>query len=483
MSHRLAVVLALLGLLPGLALANDTALSVRGGLAGAMSEHPSIRMVTALITADLHNHYSLVQCEYLFRNEGPATTVSMGFPSLPGYGDVPDLEVAPELRDFRSWIDGKPVATRQVQQAKQEGEDARRRWYVKEVPFAPGQERKVRNSYRQPNGHVSTGEQFLPYVLSTGASWHGPIGSVEVRVRWAEGWYWEPHPDREEEVSWQSQPDPGEYRWTATNLDPRFDLRFEFLPGWQGGSVDGHPWPYLFPRPSMRVTATEVYFAARALAELLQATVTYDGRSHTATFALPRGRRYVVRAGTAPALLDGTPVREYQEAVAYEEDGAMWVPANDLFHALGWQMTTDLSDCSVRLLTGRPVAWEAEIQAPGHDYTSPIHLTRRNGVLMGEVGVLQQEISDVAGRMMTPQCSAPVLDYQLLHGAHDFRFSWDRTRAWSDGRFLELPAAPYISAAGTGMAPVQAVCEALGLTCTYDEAKKLLTVRQKPVNP
>ena len=68
---------AALGLPAG---ANDSALLLSGGLAAPMEEHPSIHMVSAEITVDLYNGHSRVQCDYLFRNEGPATTVTMGFP-------------------------------------------------------------------------------------------------------------------------------------------------------------------------------------------------------------------------------------------------------------------------------------------------------------------------------------------------------------------------------------------------------------------
>ena len=455
--------------------ANDSALLRSGGLAAPMEEQPSIHMVSAEITVDLYNGHSRVQCDYLFRNEGPATTVTMGFPSLPGYGDIVEQQVAPELEQFYTWVDGQEVGTRQVREART-GETAGRRWYTKQVAFAAGQERRVRDAYRQPNGRVAGGPQFLPYALSTGASWHGPIGNVQVRAQWRETWEWTPYPHHTEGPAWVSQPDFRELRWQATDLEPDFDLRLDFAPGWQQVSIDGyhvHYWGL-----DVRVLPEEVYVSAVTLAELLTATLTYNARRHEAQFKLSRGRQYMARAGHRP-VLDGTPLGPEGGAVPYEEDGVMWVPLTELLSALGWKMTPVYPDCRLEVLTGRPVVWQAQVQGPEWRAPWDIYLAREQGLLLGEIRPLIEVIEGLEGQMMAPNATAPVLDYQLTLGARDFRFSWDRTRAWCGGRFLELPVAPYISASRSGMAPVEALCEALGLQCEYDEAKKLLTVSEK----
>lgn len=463
-------------LLAGAAGANDTALLMSGGLASAMGEHPSIRMVSAEIHADIHDGYSLVQCEYVFRNEGAATVVSMGFPSLPGYGDIKEQQVAPPLQDFRTWVDGEEVATRQVRErgtAKAPG----RRWYVKEVAFAAGQERQVRDTYRQPNGQVSDGTQFFPYALQTGASWHGPIGALKVVFLWSEDWAWTPYPRQGRQPAWEQQPNFSDLRWSATEIEPEFDLRLDFAPGWQQVYVDGyrlHHWGTV----DVRVMPSEVYVAARTLARVLQATLSYDEARHRARFDLSGGRRYEIQAGRHQAFLDGQPLREYQEA-AYEERGKLWVPTNELLFALGWEHTAVYPDCVLRLSSGRPEAWEAQVQGLARDLApEPIYLARQNGVLMGEVRALVDAIEGVKGEQMGPGFAAPVLDYRLTRGLHDFRFAWGQVRAWSSRQFLELPTAPYIAAGDTGMAPVEAFLAGLGLRGGYDEEKKLLTMAE-----
>ncbi len=469
---------AVCGLVLGTAAgANDTALLVRGGLASAMREHPSIRMVAAEIHADIFNGYSLVRCDYLFRNEGEATTVTMGFPSLPGYGDIQEQAVAPPLADFRTWVDGAEVSTRQVREAgsvKQPG----RRWYVKEVAFAAGQERQVRDTYRQPNGRVSDGTQFFPYVLSTGASWHGPIGAVRVGVLWGEDWEWTPYPRPWEQGEWEQQPNFDDFRWSADELEPDFDLRFDFAPGWQQLYVDGYR-TYDWGTVDVRVLPTEVYITARTLARVLGAVLTYAARRHAAQFEMRGGRWYEAQAGSRVAALDGEPVRGHAESAPYEEAGTMWVPVGDLLHALGWEKVAHYPECVLRIRTGAPEAWEAEVQGLARDLApEAIYLARQDGVLLGEIRPLLTAIGEVSGGETRLDDAGPEADFRLLRGLHDFRFSWGQTRAWREEQPYELPVAPYINAVNRGMAPVEAFLAGFGLRAEYDEEKKLLTVSE-----
>lgn len=62
-------------------LADDSALSGIGGRAVApMAQHPSVRMVSETVAVRLTDKGTRVHCEFLFRNEGKACMVTMGFP-------------------------------------------------------------------------------------------------------------------------------------------------------------------------------------------------------------------------------------------------------------------------------------------------------------------------------------------------------------------------------------------------------------------
>ena len=169
--------------------ADDSALRVSGGMVQVMDDHPSIRMERASIEADVRAKQSHVRCEFVFVNDGPATAVTMGFPAFRGHNVGGDTEAAPALEGFRSWVDGQSVATRKIVQSMKP-ERPPDRWYTKRVAFAKGQRRVVRDTYTQPHGEISDGSYFFPYVLTTGASWHGPIGHVAVVVRWSEPHEW-----------------------------------------------------------------------------------------------------------------------------------------------------------------------------------------------------------------------------------------------------------------------------------------------------
>ena len=91
------------------------------------------------------------------------------------------------LERFRSWVDGKAVATSLVRSMS----DAKV-WHVKRVAFGKGATRRVRVAYDADGGGAtnSEGAQYIrqaSYVMHTGASWKGPIGVAELVVRFAPG--------------------------------------------------------------------------------------------------------------------------------------------------------------------------------------------------------------------------------------------------------------------------------------------------------
>jgi len=161
---------------------DDGAVEGVGGAMHAMRAHPSIVMQSETVDAVISAKGADVKCVFTFRNEGPATTVKMGFPEQ-GWGDI-DYEHATGFSSFRSWVDGKPVPTRtEGGKVDRSAGSGWKRWRTKVVRFGAGQTRHVKVRYEEKLGEISGGERFFTYMLSTGASWKGKIGRAKLTVR------------------------------------------------------------------------------------------------------------------------------------------------------------------------------------------------------------------------------------------------------------------------------------------------------------
>lgn len=180
---------ALLLLLGTVAMANDGGISL-GGSPGLVNGHPSVRMEKEVIRMTVGEQSVTVDCRFTFTNHGPATTVRMGFPDYGLGANDPYEERNTEwdktkpvsvYTSFRSWVDGKRAPTELVR-SKVENQA----WQAKMVTFDQGQTREVRDLYTMPLGggvFDSAGSiSEAGYVLHTGASWHGSIGSTLVVV-------------------------------------------------------------------------------------------------------------------------------------------------------------------------------------------------------------------------------------------------------------------------------------------------------------
>lgn len=196
---RQAPFLALLAFLTVAARADDGALTY-GGAPRLLSKHPSIRMVSESVTIDVLKQGYRVEATFVFRNEGSACQVRMGFPDR---GDGADGTVFGEetedaagkgrprpvyegLEGFASSVDGKKAITKLVPDGQ-----GSQSWHTKTVAFGRNQTRTVRVRYlADGGGATASGAGYLRelgYVLHTGASWKGPIGYAAVLVRFAPG--------------------------------------------------------------------------------------------------------------------------------------------------------------------------------------------------------------------------------------------------------------------------------------------------------
>ncbi|MBB6214026.1 hypothetical protein HNQ80_000095 [Anaerosolibacter carboniphilus] len=149
-----------------------------------------VEMLSEHVDIEVKGEYSLVRCEFLFRNAGEKETVMVGFPA---YGTLPPREDRAsfgddeKLYDFKTYVDGKEQNTVIKEGLKEEGNNLGRmyyaNWYVWEMKFDKGQERRVVNTYRIKNSYDSIGGKTVKYILETGATWKNSIGYGKVSIR------------------------------------------------------------------------------------------------------------------------------------------------------------------------------------------------------------------------------------------------------------------------------------------------------------
>lgn len=481
------VVWLLLLLPPGGARGDEMALRFSGGAVHPMEAHPNVTMESCRIEGEVGTRETLVSCEFVFVNHGPAANVTMGFPAFAGYGlERPELMV-PRLQAFRSWVDGRRVSTRIVPGAPvvrwPKGKGPPNRWYTKAVWFGAGQQRLVRDTYVQPHGWPGGGG-FFPYALKTGASWNGPIGRVELILRWTGPyecewgysalWSGEDEPESRLHVS----PDGREARWTAENLEPQSDILVTFERGWTGLFLDGLEVPLWPPDFTVRVSGDGIWVMARSLSAMLQAELSYEPASKTARLTSPTSGAVEVRPGSPEATVAGQPVA--LRAAPYTEAGRLWIPAEPILARLGHRAEIDRDRHRVEVYSGGPVACEARCYwgAAPEDGTRGAHtvrLVRVEGVLMGEIYPLMDVV---------PESEARAIDRSYLflaHGSRKVQLRWNSTRALLAGKLAELPVAPHAPLLGPRMVPLDAVLGALGLQYRYDEERGTLVLSDAPM--
>ncbi|HEY0867000.1 MAG TPA: hypothetical protein VGE01_06470 [Fimbriimonas sp.] len=156
--------------------ANDTWL-VQGGSPITRRKHPTVRMREEHVRMWVYWNHVDTDCTFVFVNDGPATSVRIGFPD-DAYRELPE-DFAPELKGFRSWVNGVPVATK----FEKVGWQA---FHAKTVRFPAYSTVRVRDRYRvEIGGSVGYGPYYtniVAYILHTGRTWKGNIGRTIVDV-------------------------------------------------------------------------------------------------------------------------------------------------------------------------------------------------------------------------------------------------------------------------------------------------------------
>jgi hypothetical protein len=207
--------------------ADDGFVSGVSGTPKLMKSHRSIRMVAEWVHITVPE--GRVHAVFLFRNDGPATTVAMGFPEEGGGdGHFSDWTY---LDGFRRSVGGRRLRVRRLVDAT--GRDYSY-WWVSKVHFAAHQTRRVTVDYTGGVGGMSTGDGFLQYVLRTGSSWHGRIGHVRVVATCTDG------------AGWTFSGRPDGYRrfgralvWDMHNVKPQDDVYIDWKPAEHSVYVSG----------------------------------------------------------------------------------------------------------------------------------------------------------------------------------------------------------------------------------------------------
>lgn len=159
---------------------NDSAMYVSGAPSSLMGK-TTVRMVREQISIHIGKS-CLYECEFEFKNDGPTQNVKIGFPdeSHGMIGPAEDPKPRPQIRNFKSWVDGAEVDVKIEKEIKGEIGHAKC-WHTKWVKFEAGQTRKIRNTYLSDLGWFPP-SQFAIYTVSTGASWKGVIEESKIIV-------------------------------------------------------------------------------------------------------------------------------------------------------------------------------------------------------------------------------------------------------------------------------------------------------------
>jgi len=141
----------------------------------------NVRMVEEKVDIQVYGGWSVVRCEFVFRNEsGKEQAVLMGFPaSMIGIEDG-EIDETTRLRDFKIYDDGveKEAKLEKAQDESAEA-DGIAEWYTWDIHFQGGEERKIVNTYRTQNYDAPWGRS-TGYILKTGAPWKGTIGKAVI---------------------------------------------------------------------------------------------------------------------------------------------------------------------------------------------------------------------------------------------------------------------------------------------------------------
>jgi len=159
--------------------ADDTAVQGVGGNIRMMKGHPTIRMVSENVRVKLPE--ATVRAVFVFHNDGPATTVKIGFPES-GAATGTHNRRRTLFGYFRSYLDGQRLKVKREGSLDVDEDNSYHVWWTKSVHFGRYQTRVIVDEYQGGIGGDTSNHAFFTYVMSTGASWKGAIGKADITV-------------------------------------------------------------------------------------------------------------------------------------------------------------------------------------------------------------------------------------------------------------------------------------------------------------
>jgi hypothetical protein len=359
-------ILLLLGTLlaSGVVWADDSATTGLTGTVKVMDAHPSVRMVSEAVHIKLPD--AVVRAEFVFRNEGPATTVRMAFPEEGGGDTSAPKKLTSHFSYFRSYVDGKRFRVTKVVDEKHTGEGQYHVWWTKTVKFAKHQTRRVVCEYKGGGSDSTGGSRGFGYTLVTGASWKGPIGRAVItcdvsglndysRIHFGPKGY-----KRHGNI----------VTWDLRNFEPKEDIHVGWFDGFidvfvngrsitavreKGKLVDRHSWNFEWRYPFPQRMGREVYgpleaYAAwlGAKASVVKSTPLPGTQGLTKDTRVPVAVR-IARAGRWIELRKGSKVARTSQGIAklpraptiYKDGGPMIASFTPIVRALGGRARFD----------------------------------------------------------------------------------------------------------------------------------------------
>jgi len=365
------------------ALANDSAVTGEGGRVSRIKgEDAGVRMVKETVRVDLYPDYYDVTADFLFKNDGQAVTVTMGFPE----GGAGDVDVTPYVdrtafQNFHTWVDDQEVnATRQATIE----EDSYQAYWVKAVSFTAGQQRRVRVAYRSKPGDSVATKRFAVYNF-TGGNWKDKVDESTLILTphlpdtWVLGFEGMPDEDQLKFKQWNG--DQLTLRWKDWQAEGNFAIYYNStFSGWM--IVDEMINP--FDPPIERKTITqpgkaktldwlppavtrdgEDFISLQALENYLTnrerdkksdktAAVTWSMKTLEATFRW-EGKTYGFKlkrntmtvTGQAPVTLPAAPFLSRNQTGF--DSGDVYVPLQPLIKSLGGKATVNRAEHRARI--------------------------------------------------------------------------------------------------------------------------------------
>ncbi len=215
--------------------ANDAVVTGIGGRWNFMDgEHSQVQMVREKVQITIGDgELYRVVADFVFRNRGPRTVVTMGFPESGG-GDIDSLHLRHKtaFKNFQSWVDNRNV--RLWRAPAHTTENTYEAFWIKKVGFAAHQTRRVRVSYQAPLGVAVGGPKAASYVF-TGKNWLGEVEESVLIVDFLRRGTFAASDDlaRDESVRKARRGNHFVYRWNHWQASTTFDFNFmKTVPGW-----------------------------------------------------------------------------------------------------------------------------------------------------------------------------------------------------------------------------------------------------------